>query len=99
MPSITSACSTSKAAESRETTPRPLDGFARLRHTVIPRRCMRWGIAIFTGVESPWTRRRDFALALAAAKIRVVEAQYSVGVCYERGQGVPADPKKAFRWY
>jgi TPR repeat protein len=34
-----------------------------------------------------------------AAKRGVLEAQFSVGVCFSRGEGIRRDPGLAFRWY
>ena len=36
---------------------------------------------------------------MKAAQRGVVEAQFSVGVCYSKGEGVEANPSEAFRWY
>jgi TPR repeat protein len=36
---------------------------------------------------------------LEAAKKGVVEAQFSLGVCFSTGDGVTADLNQAFKWY
>jgi TPR repeat protein len=35
----------------------------------------------------------------SAAELGHATAQFDVGVRYERGNGVPADPEEALRWY
>lgn len=47
----------------------------------------------------PGSKRRGFELVLEAAKRGEPQAQHAVGICYERGEGVTADPKSAFQWY
>jgi hypothetical protein len=34
-----------------------------------------------------------------AARAKYVEAQFSLGVCLSRGEGVSANPREAFKWY
>ena len=38
-------------------------------------------------------------MQLEAARRRVLEAQFSVGVCFSRGEGVRAEPRQAFQWF
>lgn len=53
------------------------------------------------GVDA--AKRGDFKTAVALfrplADKGVVEAQYSLGVCYERGLGVPESATEAVKWY
>jgi TPR repeat protein len=44
-------------------------------------------------------RKRGFEMVLAAASRGEPFAQYAVGVCYEKGEGVRVDTRAAFRWY
>ena len=47
--------------------------------------------------------RRDYANAVLhyreAAKRNHAEAQFQLGCCYEKGEGVPADFAEAFKWW
>jgi hypothetical protein len=38
-------------------------------------------------------------MEMKAARAGVVDAQYSVALCYAKGEGVKVDLREAFRWY
>ncbi len=43
--------------------------------------------------------KKGFTLELEAAQKGIAEAQFSVGVCFSRGEGVRRDLEQAFSWY
>ena len=40
-----------------------------------------------------------YKMYLKAAKLRHVAAQFNVGICYKRGEGVEQSCEKAAKWY
>jgi uncharacterized protein len=44
-------------------------------------------------------KKKGFELILRAANGGEIQAQYVIGVCYERGEGVTVDEQSAFKWY
>lgn len=49
--------------------------------------------------ECPSSRAKGFLMELDAARKGDTEAQFSVGICFSKGQGTAVDPRQAFKWY
>jgi len=49
--------------------------------------------------RNPRYRKKGFEYLLKAANREEIQSQHGVGICYERGAGVPTDAKEACKWY
>ena len=58
---------------------------------------LREGIRALYGIEMPKDERRAYECFLAAKETR--EGAFLLGVCADRGYGIPKDPRLAFQFY